>query len=80
MFCAEEVATQYVSGGHVAIIPLVNALEAARIGSLLVIFASSPNDQIGFSFTIGTFATRLSAQPLRYRESEIRMDKRVPPT
>ena len=39
-------------------------LEAARIGSLLDIFASSPNDQIGFSSTIGTFATRLSAQPL----------------
>ena len=39
-------------------------LELARIGSLLFIFADSPNDQIGSSSTIDTFATRLSAQPL----------------
>jgi hypothetical protein len=40
-------------------------LEAARIGSLLFIFADSPNDQIGSSSIIDTFATRLSAQPLK---------------
>src|SRR3990170_2772454 len=39
-------------------------LELARIGSLLFIFADSPNDQIGSSSTIDTFAIRLSAQPL----------------
>src|SRR5215211_8569620 len=39
-------------------------LELARIGSLLFVFADSWNDQIGFSSIIGTFATRLSAQPL----------------
>ncbi len=40
-------------------------LELARIGSLLFIFADSPHDQIGSSSPIDTFATRLSAQPLR---------------
>ena len=40
-------------------------LEAARIGSLLFIFADSANDQIAFSSTIGTFDTRLSVQALR---------------
>src|SRR5215207_2511957 len=40
-------------------------LELARIGSLLFIFADSPNDQNGSSSSIDTFATRLSAQPLR---------------
>src|SRR5215203_4917343 len=40
-------------------------LELARIGSLLFIFADSPNDQIGSSSPIDTFATRLSARPLR---------------
>lgn len=40
------------------------ALELARIGSLLFIFADSPNDQIGSSSTIDTFTARLSAQPL----------------
>src|SRR5215207_4870497 len=39
-------------------------LELARIGSLLFIFADSPNDQNGSSSSIDTFATRLSAQPL----------------
>jgi uncharacterized membrane protein (DUF373 family) len=39
-------------------------LEAARIGSLLFIFSDSLTDQIGFSWAIGTFATRLSAQAL----------------
>src|SRR5215203_676555 len=43
----------------------VGALELARIGSLLFIFADSPNDKIGSSSLIDTFATRLSAQPLR---------------
>jgi len=38
--------------------------ELARIGSLLFIYTDSPNDHIGFSSLIGTFATRLSAQPL----------------
>jgi hypothetical protein len=39
-------------------------LEAARIGSLLFVFADSPNDQFGFPPSIATFATRLSAQAL----------------
>jgi hypothetical protein len=41
-------------------------LELARIGSLLFIFADSPNDQNGSSSSIDTFATRLSAQPLSF--------------
>jgi hypothetical protein len=44
-------------------------LELARIGSLLFIFAGSPGYQTGSSSPIETFATRLSAQPLR-RTSE----------
>src|SRR5215207_493000 len=40
------------------------SLELARIGSLFFIFADSPNDQIGSSSPIDTYATRLSAQPL----------------
>jgi hypothetical protein len=40
-------------------------LELARIGSLLFIFADSPSYQTGSSSPIDTFATRLSAQPLR---------------
>src|SRR5215213_873203 len=44
-------------------------LEAARIGSLHFVFAASPSDQIGDEKAIDTFATRLSAQPLR-RTSE----------
>src|SRR5215217_1178980 len=44
-------------------------LELARIGSLLFIFADSPNDQNGSSSSIDTFATRLSAQPLIHRSA-----------
>src|SRR5215207_4434234 len=44
-------------------------LELARIGSLLFIFADSPNDQNGSSSSIDTFATRLSAQPLIHRRT-----------
>jgi hypothetical protein len=43
-------------------------LELARIGSLLFVFVDSPNDQIGSSSLIDTFATRLSAQPLKRKE------------
>ena len=42
---------------------LIN-LEAAPIGSLLFMFADSPNDRIGPSSPVGTFATRLLAQAL----------------
>jgi hypothetical protein len=40
-------------------------LELARIGSLLFILVNSPSDQIGDEELIDTFATRLSAEPLR---------------
>ena len=40
-------------------------LELARIGSPLFIFADSPCCKIGSSSHIDTFATRLSAQPLK---------------
>src|SRR5215204_876276 len=46
-------------------------LELARIGSLLFIFADSPNDQNGSSSSIDTFATRLSAQPLIHKLHEL---------
>jgi hypothetical protein len=45
--------------------PHSTIIELARIGLLLFIFADSSNDQIGSSSPIDTFATRLSAQPLR---------------
>src|SRR5215203_3665075 len=41
------------------------SLDLARIGSPLFIFAGSPSYEIGPSLVFGTFATRLSAQPLR---------------
>jgi len=53
------------SDANEAIYRFIN-LELARIGSLLFIFADSPNDQNGSSSSIDTFATRLSAQALSY--------------
>jgi hypothetical protein len=47
-----------------------SCLELARIGSLLFIFADSLNDQNGSSSSIDTFATRLSAQPLRPKQTD----------
>jgi hypothetical protein len=56
----------------------LGALELARIGSLHFIFADSPNDQNGSSSSIDTFATRLSAQPLRGTKRRISdLDRRV---
>src|SRR5215211_6722431 len=44
---------------------LANFLELARIGSQLFVFGSSTCDQTAASPLFATFATRLSAQPLR---------------
>jgi hypothetical protein len=52
------------SGGKL-VFHIFGALELARIGPLRFIFVDSPTDKIGSSSPVDTFATRLSAQPLR---------------
>jgi hypothetical protein len=50
-----------------AIISVVRDLELARIGSQLFVFDSATCDQTAAPPLFDTFATRLSAQPLRER-------------
>jgi len=53
--------------------PFFMPLELARIGSQLFVFGSSTCDQTAASPLFATFATRLSAQPLRrVGQSELR--------
>src|SRR5215204_4800949 len=46
---------------------MARILEAPRIGSLLLMFAASPNDQSEGPLPVDTFATRLSAEALSLR-------------
>ena len=63
--------------------PANSGLELARIGSLLFTFADSASYQIGSSLPIGTYATRLSAEPLSWKSTaseEVQVDMSIFPT